>query len=189
MTTKKHHTPSNLTKRLFRTEWEYLTIDERDTIEKALHRISIPRDTNHEFEEKSTFGQRAADAIASFGGSWTFIILFSCILLLWAFINTEVLGPRHAAFDPYPYVFLNLILSMLAALQAPVIMMSQNRQNARDRLDAEIDHEVNIRAELTVRDLDARMMDIESKLDAMHELLQQHAHHSSNAPTHSHERL
>ena len=164
MTLKKHRAPANLTKRLFRTEWEYLTQDERDTIEKALHRISIPRDTNHEFEEKSTFGQRAADGIASFGGSWTFIILFSIVLLLWAFINTE-------AFDPYPYVFLNLILSMLAALQAPVIMMSQNRQSARDRLDAEIDHEVNVRAELTVRDLDARMMDIESKLDLIHESL------------------
>lgn len=171
MTLKKHRAPANLTKRLFRTEWEYLTQDERDTIEKALHRISIPRDTNHEFEEKSTFGQRAADGIASFGGSWTFIILFSIVLLLWAFINTEVLGPRHEAFDPYPYIFLNLILSMLAALQAPVIMMSQNRQSARDRLDAEIDHEVNVRAELTVRDLDARMMDIESKLDLIHESL------------------
>ena len=102
MTLKKHRAPANLTKRLFRTEWEYLTQDERDTIEKALHRISIPRDTNHEFEEKSTFGQRAADGIASFGGSWTFIILFSIVLLLWAFINTEVLGPRHEAFDPYP---------------------------------------------------------------------------------------
>ena len=82
---------------------------------------------------------------------------------------------------PYPYVFLNLILSILAALQAPIIMMSQNRQGARDRLDAEIDHEVNVRAELTVRDLDARMMDIESKLELIHESLKQHKYRNESA--------
>jgi uncharacterized membrane protein len=97
-------------------------------------------------------------------GSWTFIIIFGAWLASWAIINTEILGPRHAAFDPYPYIFLNLILSMLAAIQAPIIMMSQNRQATRDRLEAEVDHEVNVRAELAIRQMDERLHSIEQQL-------------------------
>ncbi len=93
-----------------------------------------------------TRGERMADRIAAFGGSWTFILLFLAVLAVWTLGNTELLGPRRAAFDPYPYVFLNLILSMLAALPAPVIMMSQHRAAARDRLNAATDYRVNVRA-------------------------------------------
>ncbi|QJR34171.1 DUF1003 domain-containing protein [Gemmatimonas groenlandica] len=109
-----------------------------------------------------TLGQRLADRIAVFGGSWTFILLFLAFLLAWAVLNTEILGPRNQAFDPYPYIFLNLFLSMLAALQAPVIMMSQNRQSQRDRLHAANDYAVNLKAEIEIREL-------HEKLDALRE--------------------
>ncbi len=151
-------------KRLFREEWQQLTDQERDVVEGIFYRMASTRDPNQEITNRSTIGQRAADVIAAFGGSWTFILLFGGGLLIWAFLNTEVLGPRHEAFDPYPYVFLNLILSMLAALQAPIIMMSQNRQSTRDRLEAEIDHEVNVRAELAIRNINERMHLIEHSL-------------------------
>ena len=151
-------------KRIFRAEWENLTPHEREVIEGVLHRISIPRDANKEFADRRTLGQRASDAIAAFGGSWTFILLFAAWLVSWAVLNTEILGPRHEAFDPYPYVFLNLILSMLAAIQAPIIMMSQNRQAARDRLEAEVDHEVNVRAEMAIRHVDEQIHDVERRL-------------------------
>lgn len=90
--------------------------------------------------------------------------MFFVGLVFWTVVNTEILGPRHEAFDPYPYIFLNLILSMLAAIQAPIIMMSQNRQSAKDRLDAEIDHSVNVRAEFTLRELSERLHTIEKLL-------------------------
>ncbi|NOT84209.1 MAG: DUF1003 domain-containing protein [Methylococcaceae bacterium] len=145
-------------------EGEQLTSHERKVIEKALARISMPRDVNQEFTKRSTFGERASDAIAAFGGSWTFILIFLGILAGWAFLNTEILGPRKEAFDPYPYIFLNLMLSMIAALQAPIIMMSQNRQSAKDRLDADIDHSVNVHAELAIRNLSDRLNVIEHSL-------------------------
>ena len=97
-----------------------------------------------------TVGQRLADRIAIFGGSWTFILLFLFLLLSWIVLNTVVLARVSKPFDPYPYIFLNLILSMLAALQAPVIMMSQNRYAAKDRVAAEHDYEVNLKAELEI---------------------------------------
>ena len=93
-----------------------------------------------------TFGQRVADRVASFGGSWTFIGIFLLIMLVWMIINTEMRRP----FDVYPFILLNLLLSCLAALQAPVIMMSQNRQAAKDRNDAKLDYEVNVRAETEI---------------------------------------
>ena len=157
--------PKILANRIFRNEWEHLLKHERQAIENALHRISLPQNLNQTILEKATFGQRAADAIAAFGGSWTFILLFLGILIIWTMVNTEILGPHNAAFDPYPYVFLNLILSMLAALQAPVIMMSQNRQSEHDRIEAELDHQTNVRAELTIRELDERLQNIQERLD------------------------
>ncbi|MDD2800385.1 MAG: DUF1003 domain-containing protein [Methylobacter sp.] len=153
-------------KSLFNGDWEQLTSHEREVIEDVLSRISAPRDVNKEFIKKSTYGERASDTIAAFGGSWTFILMFFVGLVSWAVVNTEILGPLKEAFDPYPYVFLNLILSMLAAIQAPIIMMSQNRQSAKDRLDAEIDHSVNVRAELTLRELRQRLHRIEKMLAA-----------------------
>ena len=154
-------------KRIFRSEWAHLSAHEREVIEGVLHRISMPRNANKELADRRTFGQRASDMIAAFGGSWTFILLFCAWLVLWAVLNTEILGPRHAAFDPYPYILLNLILSMLAAIQAPILMMSQNRQSARDRLEAEIDHEVNVRAELAIGHMDERLHVIEQHLSAL----------------------
>ena len=154
-------------KRIFGSAWVHLSAHEREVIEGALHRISMPRNANQELADRRTFGERASDMIATFGGSWTFIMLFCAWLVLWAVLNTEILGPRHAAFDPYPYIFLNLILSMLAAIQAPILMMSQNRQSARDRLEAEIDHEVNVRAELAIGQIDQRLHTIEQQLSAL----------------------
>jgi len=156
--------PEDTAKRIFREQWELLTSHEREVIETALHRISIPRDPNKEIFERRTFGERAADVISAFGGSWTFILIFFTWLVGWAVLNTEILGPRKEAFDPYPYVFLNLILSMVAAIQAPIIMMSQKRQSARDRLEMEVDHEVNVRAELAIRQMDERLHAIELRL-------------------------
>jgi uncharacterized membrane protein len=109
------------------------------------------RDANEVFDERLTFGERLADRVAAVGGSWSFIIGFSVFLVAWAIMNTVVLV-RHA-FDPFPFIFLNLMLSMLAALQAPIIMMSQNRQAAKDRLDARLDYETNLRSEAEITSL------------------------------------
>jgi uncharacterized membrane protein len=114
-------------------------------------RENAAENINDAYEEQTTFGQRLADKIAAFGGSWNFIIAFFIILFGWMIINTVILG--HSAYDPYPFILLNLILSSLAALQAPVIMMSQNRQEERDRLRAENDYKVNLKAELEIRSL------------------------------------
>jgi len=154
--------PDELAKRFLRTEWERLSPRERRVIEHVLKRMAITRNTNREFEDTRTFGERLADQVAAFGGSWTFIILFLIFLVGWAVLNTEILGPRREAFDPYPYIFLNLFLSMLAALQAPIIMMSQNRQAAKDRLNAAHDYEVNLKAELEIHTL-------HQKFDALRE--------------------
>jgi len=104
------------------------------------------RDPNATFDQQMTFGQRLADQVASFGGSWTFIGLFLLFMLVWMIVNTELIHP----FDVFPFILLNLMLSCLAALQAPVIMMSQNRQAAKDRNDAKLDYEVNVRAETEI---------------------------------------
>jgi len=100
--------------------------------------------------DASTLGQRAADAVAAFGGSWTFISLFAAVLIGWIGLNSFILVSHDKSFDPYPYILLNLFLSMLAAIQAPIILMSQNRQSEKDRLNAEHDYEVNLKAELEI---------------------------------------
>jgi uncharacterized membrane protein len=130
----------------------YASLDER-TQKVARHiagRKHIARNTAKEFDEHVTLGQRAADAVATFGGSWTFIILFAVILVVWIGLNSYVLVRYDKSFDPYPYILLNLFLSMLAAIQAPIILMSQNRQEEKDRLNAEHDYEVNLKAELEI---------------------------------------
>jgi uncharacterized membrane protein/uncharacterized membrane protein YeaQ/YmgE (transglycosylase-associated protein family) len=111
------------------------------------------RDPNAVFDEQLTFGQRAADRVARFGGSWTFIGIFVLLMIVWMSINTEV----RLRFDPYPFILLNLVLSCLAALQAPIIMMSQNRLSVKDRMDAQHDYEVNLRAELQIQHLHAKL--------------------------------
>ena len=123
---------------------------EKRVVESVARRLHISHDTNREFEESLTFGQRLADRIAVFGGSWTFILLSLAALLAWVVLNTVILSRVGRPFDPFPYIFLNLVLSMLAALQAPVIMMSQNRHAAKDRAAAGHDYEVNLKAELEI---------------------------------------
>ena len=126
---------------------------ERRVMESLLDQRRVTRDVNRELEENRRFGERVADRIAAFGGSWTFILLFLTVLGAWVVLNSLVLARRGEAFDPYPYILLNLFLSMVAALQAPVIMMSQNRMAARDRLEATHDYEVNLMAEVEIRTL------------------------------------
>jgi len=118
----------------------------------------VTRNINVEMEERSTIGQRIADRVASFGGSWTFIIIYLSFLIVWMAFNTFFLihygsGENGAQFDPYPYILLNLMLSMTAALQAPIIMMSQNRAAEKDRLAAEQDFRVNLKSELMLEEL------------------------------------
>jgi uncharacterized membrane protein len=110
-----------------------------------------PRDPHAMFDERMSFGERLADRVAAVGGSWKFIIGFGLFLGAWALVNTVILGAH--AFDPFPFIFLNLMLSMLAALQAPIIMMSQNRQAAKDRFEARLDYETNQRAEIQIDSL------------------------------------
>ncbi|BCP54568.1 cyclic nucleotide-binding protein [Kaistia sp. 32K] len=130
---------------------EVLSASDRRLLEKVATRTHVARDINREFEQQLTFGDRLADRVAAIGGSWGFIITFSVVILGWTGLNTFVLTRwGSGGFDPYPYVFLNLILSMVAALQAPVIMMSQNRQAEKDRLAAEHDYEVNLKAEIEI---------------------------------------
>jgi uncharacterized membrane protein len=126
---------------------------ERRVMEYLLDQRRVTRDVNREIEENRGLGERVADRIAAFGGSWTFILLFLAVLIAWVVLNSLVLARRGRAFDPYPYILLNLFLSMIAALQAPVIMMSQNRMAARDRLEATHDYEVNLMAEVEIRTL------------------------------------
>lgn len=125
-------------------------VSEKRVIERVKKRRHISHNTQEAFAEKMTFGDRLADRIASFGGSWTFIMIFIALLLGWVALNTFVLTRIGTPFDPYPFIFLNLVLSMVAALQAPVIMMSQNRSAAKDRAAAEHDYEVNLKAELEI---------------------------------------
>ena len=126
------------------------------------------RNPNDIIEAEATWGDRTADAVARLGGSWKFINVFLVFLLIYTLINNHL---GHAAWDPYPFILLNLILSMLAALQAPVIMMSQNRQDAKDRLRSELDYEVNRRAELEVRQLSGRVHVLNEKIDELQDLL------------------
>lgn len=129
-----------------------------------LRRAPQSRDLNEVFESRLTFGEKLADRVAAIGGSWSFIIGFAVFLGLWAMLNSVVL--KAHAFDPFPYIFLNLMLSMLAALQAPIIMMSQNRQAAKDRLEARLDYETNVRAESEIALLHDKVDRLLAQLEA-----------------------
>jgi len=130
----------------------YEALDEpaRKVARHVAGRKHIARNIAKCFDVKPSFGQRAADAVASFGGSWIFVGLFAATMLLWVGLNAFLLLGRGETFDPYPYILLNLFLSMLAAIQAPIILMSQNRQSEKDRITAEHDYEVNLKAELEI---------------------------------------
>ena len=121
-----------------------------ETAQRVARHIAERKPIAKEIALSSTFGQRAADAVASFGGSWTFIGIFAATLVSWVGLNSYFLVRYGAVFDSYPYILLNLVLSMLAAIQAPIILMSQNRQAQKDRLVAEHDYEVNLKAELEI---------------------------------------
>jgi CRP/FNR family cyclic AMP-dependent transcriptional regulator len=135
---------------------------------QELARVRASRDPNEIIEKEATVGERIADAVAGFGGSWTFISLFGIVLAVYTVINI-VLGKN--AWDPYPFILLNLFLSMLAAIQAPVIMMSQNRQNTRDRLRSELDFDVNRRAETEIQGLARKLNLIDDKIHDVESLL------------------
>jgi uncharacterized membrane protein len=128
-----------------------LSAVEAEVVESLREGEVLARNVDRQFEEKRTFGQRLADRLATFGGSWKFIIIFMSALLGWIALNTLVLVTRR--FDPFPFILLNLVLSCLAALQAPVIMMSQNRLEAKDRLRAQHDYQTNLKAEIEIRGL------------------------------------
>lgn len=130
----------------------YETLDERTqkVVRHIAGRKHIARNLANDFNAKPSFGQRAADEVASFGGSWTFVGLFAATMVAWVGLNAFLLWTRGSTFDAFPYILLNLFLSMLAAIQAPIILMSQNRQSQRDRLAAGHDYEVNLKAEIEI---------------------------------------
>jgi uncharacterized membrane protein len=132
-----------------------LTRLEQEFVESLAERELLSKDINIEFERDLTFGERQADKVAEFGGSWRFILGFSAGVVVWIVANSIAL--LQSPFDPFPYILLNLVLSCLAAIQAPVIMMSQNRQDAKDRLRSEYDYKVNLKAELEIRHLNERI--------------------------------
>lgn len=152
-----------IVKKRFNAELNALPESEQRVVQHFGDRKHVSHNTNLEFEKKLTFGQRLADKVAAFGGSWTFIIIFAAILLSWVLLNTFILARHNNSFDPYPYILLNLFLSMLAAVQAPVILMSQNRQGVKDRLDAAHDYEVNLKAELEI-------LSLHEKIDELREM-------------------
>lgn len=152
---------------LDKSEQELGAIEKR-VLKRATERKVISTDVNAAFTANASFGERFADGIARVGGSWSFIISFLLFLTVWTIINTVVLASR--AFDPYPFIFLNLLLSMIAAIQAPIIMMSQNRQAERDRFEAAKDYEVNLKAELEVLSLHQKIdMQVLTELSGLRE--------------------
>jgi uncharacterized membrane protein len=141
-----------------------LDIEERNVLEALKAQSVTSRDVGDLADDTATKWDRLADRVAAVGGSWSFITVFLAVLVGWIIINAALLGPLNRAFDPYPFIFLNLILSMIAALQAPIIMMSQNRAAAKDRLAASHDYEVNLRAELEIVRLHQRVADMHAEI-------------------------
>jgi uncharacterized membrane protein len=158
------HRAQQLALRFLAKEWDQADETERRVLlavaEHLGHRYHKPGSG----KDARTRGERIADKVASFGGSWTFIGIFCVVLVAWMALNTWMLAER--AFDPYPYILLNLMLSCLAALQAPVILMSQNRQAARDRRRSEEDYEVNLKAELEIKALHEKIDQLAALIDS-----------------------
>jgi uncharacterized membrane protein len=152
--------PRQTAHKLLRAEIEKLPSDERAVIERFIARRSVSRNIAREFDASLDFGERLSDRVAAIGGTWKFIIVFLAVLVIWMLVNSYLLAGH--AFDPYPYILLNLGLSCIAAIQAPIIMMSQNRQTAADRMQAQHDYEVNVKSELEI-------MQVHEKLDEMRE--------------------
>jgi uncharacterized membrane protein len=151
---------ADLAERLLHGGVAELSAREQRVIATIARRQHVTRSVNRTIDDTETFGDALADRVARFGGSWPFIIIFIAGLVAWVGLNALMLARTGDTFDRYPYIFLNLILSMIAALQAPIILMSQNRQAARDRVSAGLDYEVNLKAELEI-------MALHDKLDAL----------------------
>jgi uncharacterized membrane protein len=150
-----------LAKRILEIGYDDLPPRERHVIERVAKRLAVSRDVSSDYEARRNFGERLSDRIAAFGGSWTFIIIFCAAILAWVTANTALLLLwGRQPFDPFPFILLNLFLSLVAAIQAPIIMMSQNRQSAKDRIQASHDYEVNLKAEIEI-------MALHEKLDEM----------------------
>ncbi len=158
--------------KLLQKEKGDLDNDEVSILEKFANRTPVSRDPSDDALH-DTYWDGLADRVAAVGGSWAFIFGFFGVLLSWMLLNTEILATWKMAFDPYPYIFLNLMLSMIAAIQAPIIMMSQNRQAKRDRVSAQHDYEVNLKAELEVMALHEKWD--RSQIDTLKGLLEDQA--------------
>jgi uncharacterized membrane protein len=156
-----NETISALAEQLLNLDEGQLKPHERAVIERCVRRLAVSRNVNLDLEKNSTFGQRLADQVAAVGGSWGFIIAFGLFIFFWVVVNTIILMTH--AFDAYPFIFLNLTLSMLAAVQAPVILMSQNRAAVRDRLMATHDYEVNLKAEIEIAALHEKLDQIRTQ--------------------------
>jgi uncharacterized membrane protein len=153
-----------LARRILEIGYDDLPARERHVLERVAKRLAVSRDVSAGFEENRSFGERLADRIASFGGSWTFILMFAGAVVAWVLINAVLLAGQGAEpFDPYPFILLNLFLSLVAAIQAPIIMMSQNRQAAKDRLQASHDYEVNLKAEIEIMALHEKMDELRQR--------------------------
>ncbi|SEL88117.1 Uncharacterized membrane protein [Sphingomonas palmae] len=149
-----------------------LDAEEQRVLATMQEKRPVSRDAADVADDVATFGDRLSDKVAAVGGSWSFIIAFSAVLIGWMLLNSDVLTHWGHAFDPYPYIFLNLMLSTLAAVQAPIIMMSQNRQAAKDRLAARLDYEVNLRTELEMLRLHDKIdLAVAARLDEVLEQL------------------
>ncbi len=146
MTDKQHKTAE----KLIGAKYENMDARTKRVARHLTERTHISKNTSAEQAQNKTFGQNAADAVAKFGGSWAFIGMFALVLVAWVLLNSYILVQYNQSFDPYPYILLNLFLSMLASVQAPLILMSQNRQAEIDRQNAEHDYEVNLKAELEI---------------------------------------
>jgi uncharacterized membrane protein len=144
--------------------------DKRLIVAVARRKQPATPSVNDAVESTETAGDRIADRVARFGGSWTFILLFVATLILWVGLNGFLMAAHARAFDPYPFVFLNLILSMVAALQAPIILMSQNRQANRDRVAAALDYDVNLKAELEIMAVHEKLDGL--RIDRLHALVE-----------------
>ena len=173
-------------------EYQKLSELEHAVVSKVTRRGRVSKLVHQDLVKEMTFGERVADRVAQFGGSWTFIGIFGGILVVWMSINTWVLVSRP--FDPYPFILLNLVLSTLAALQAPVIMMSQNRQAHKDRAQANQDYEINLMAEIEIRDLHDKLDSLRFKqwhelwhiqkrqIELLEHLCQRHANPEAEMP-------
>lgn len=152
----------DLARELMGVPYDTLDIRSQNVVRQMAGKRHIAKNTAISQQEEATLGERAADAVARFGGSWVFIGLFVSVMVGWVVVNAILLAQRGKTFDPFPYILLNLVLSMLAAIQAPIMLMSQNRQGQKDRYNAEHDYEVNLKAELEI-------MLLHGKIDALRE--------------------